>query len=576
MTINKPISQVESKQGKSGKLGNLEQTYLRVQLSSKDSLSPIMMSFAFSADGRKIVPGSTPKTKFTNELPYAMLALAGIALKAIQGEELCLKEGDVSDVHYKEGHNFTNFMSSAISLHGKQDRCLFGVENAGSQSNQATTDAKKYWGDLAINDSGQSFNWSIAPWKCLLRQDKKSIILVPGVLKSPYFEFYITDNHGNEHILSREELEHLFYPNRPPTFTEIKNEFQGNCLWGIDIASYSSRVFIRDKDGGPLEAGSTYSRDLGHCSGNLRQTLRDAHSALRALAGDAYSPCAIGLSVCGPYNRKEDRLEVTHMMPRWESSASLVRAGPKAILQDLTPGIPVGVLNDADAGAITEWYWGECAGYDSILYLYTGTGIGAGLVLNRHLFHGKHGFAGEIGRIRLSAHGPAGYGEHGTAEGFLGRPGIARLARDEVDRLKQLPAHCSDSALNRLDQDDALDEESTLDAAINGDSAAKRVAENVGKRLGQLIAGHFNLLDPDVVLLDGLLKEKWEAIERSVTDMIERHTNGIQKPSERVRLATCWNSGISRSIGAARLALDKEYEMKTSVGAGVVGQVEKS
>ncbi|MEN8117618.1 MAG: ROK family protein [Bacteroidota bacterium] len=59
--------------------------------------------------------------------------------------------------------------------------------------------------------------------------------------------------------------------------------------------------------------------------------------------------------------------------------------------------IPVVLDNDANAQAYGEYKFGAGKGYDDMIFLTISTGIGAGLILNKKLYRGATGTAGEFG-----------------------------------------------------------------------------------------------------------------------------------------------------------------------------------
>jgi len=59
--------------------------------------------------------------------------------------------------------------------------------------------------------------------------------------------------------------------------------------------------------------------------------------------------------------------------------------------------IPVRLDNDANAQAFCEFKFGAGRGYDDLIFLTISSGIGAGIVLNRKVYRGITGTAGEFG-----------------------------------------------------------------------------------------------------------------------------------------------------------------------------------
>lgn len=103
---------------------------------------------------------------------------------------------------------------------------------------------------------------------------------------------------------------------------------------------------------------------------------------------------AIGLGVPGFIDPKTQRVISMPNIPgsdgmdvrRWLSSAT---------------GLPVTIENDARCFAYAEALLGAGKGHPIVLGVTLGTGVGGGIVINGTLFHGTHGYAGEVGHALL-------------------------------------------------------------------------------------------------------------------------------------------------------------------------------
>lgn len=63
-------------------------------------------------------------------------------------------------------------------------------------------------------------------------------------------------------------------------------------------------------------------------------------------------------------------------------------------------GCPVVIENDANAAAMGEVALGNPADYRNFVYLYLSEGIGSGVIINKELYRGHTGNAGEVGALR--------------------------------------------------------------------------------------------------------------------------------------------------------------------------------
>ena len=154
-------------------------------------------------------------------------------------------------------------------------------------------------------------------------------------------------------------------------------------------------------------------------------------------------------------------------------------------------------MNDANACALAEWRFGAGRGTRHMVFLTSGTGMGAGLVLNGELYEGATGDAGETGHVRLRGDGPVGYGKAGSVEGFYSGGGIARTAADFI---RQAGGPRSDwFPAEGLPTTKAI-----ADAAKAGDVLAGVIMRRSGEYLGEAIAVLFDLLNPERVVIGGL------------------------------------------------------------------------
>lgn len=154
------------------------------------------------------------------------------------------------------------------------------------------------------------------------------------------------------------------------------------------------------------------------------------------------------------------------------------------------------LMNDANACALAEWRFGAGRGCRHMVFLTSGTGMGAGLILNGQLYEGATGDAGEVGHLRLAPTGPVGFGKAGSFEGFCSGGGIARLAQAmAAERRGPPPAW--------LAADGTTTTKAVADAAKQGDALALAVMHVAGTKLGEALAVIIDTLNPERIVLGG-------------------------------------------------------------------------
>jgi len=214
-------------------------------------------------------------------------------------------------------------------------------------------------------------------------------------------------------------------------------------------------------------------------------------------------------------------------------------------------GLPTVTDNDANVAAWGEHRAGAGRGVSDLLLVTVGTGIGGGIVAGGSLFRGAHGFAAEIGHIIVEPGGPlCGCGNYGCWEQVASGHAITRAGRDAAH---QYP----NSVIAQLagGDPDAVNGPVVTRAAQQGDQLAIGILSEVGRRLGEGIAGLVNVLDPEVVIVGGgavaagdLLIEPARVGFRDAVEAVEH------RPEVPIVPATLGND--AGAVGAALLALE--------------------
>src|SRR5450756_864062 len=112
-----------------------------------------------------------------------------------------------------------------------------------------------------------------------------------------------------------------------------------------------------------------------------------------------------------------------------------VRDVPLADIVSGFIGAPAYLENDANCALFAEWVSGVAVGRRNVVMFSVGTGVGGALIVDGHLYVGRHGFAGEIGHLPMVDRGlPCGCGGHGCLETIASGTGIERYVRSALAR----------------------------------------------------------------------------------------------------------------------------------------------
>ncbi len=214
-------------------------------------------------------------------------------------------------------------------------------------------------------------------------------------------------------------------------------------------------------------------------------------------------------------------------------------------------GLPVYVLNDSQAAAMGEYFFGAHDGTGNLVVIKSEEGLGAGVVLEGRLLHGDHFGAGEIGHLVFDDGGrTCQCGNRGCLETVASASAILRAvsaaARADPFSILHQAATC----------DEALDMAAVLRAYEAGDECVRRVVVEASRALGLAIAMLVGTLNVQNIVIAGRVTELGEPLLELV------RAEGCRRSLAALARATRVNfSAIGADItalGAAAVLLHQE------------------
>lgn len=306
-----------------------------------------------------------------------------------------------------------------------------------------------------------------------------------------------------------------------------------NVLAGMDIGGTKCAVVLGAAEGAAMRVVAKRRFPTPNAPDAAIAQLTAALEALLRETGTHLA--GVGISCGGPLDGPAGRILSPPNLPGWDDIdiVSPLRA---------RFGVPVSLENDANAGALAEWYWGAGRGLSNLVFLTFGTGMGAGLILDGRLYRGTNGLAGEVGHMRLRESGPVGFGKAGSFEGFCSGGGIARYARAEAARW--IRTGQGTALAESAGEIPAITAETVGSAARAGDPLALEIMETVAERLGEGIALLIDVLNPELVVLGSIYGRQQTLIEPGMRRVLEREA--IPAAYARCRIAP---AGLGEAIG---------------------------
>lgn len=262
---------------------------------------------------------------------------------------------------------------------------------------------------------------------------------------------------------------------------------------GIDIGGQSVKLGVVDSDGKLLEE-SKIPTDINATPEQVVKSIVNAVSKFKAYSKIKH----VGVGMPGDIDIDNGIVRFVPQLSKWKNVPL------KKLLEKEMGGLSnkIYVNNDANTAAIGA-FWVDAEGKATNLVSITlGTGVGTGLILNKKLYLGSSGSAGELGHVMIDPDRNApkcNCGSKGCLESFIGEKQFLAYAN------KYLTSHPS-AIINDLlikRKLSLINGKLLFDAAEKGDKTAKELWNYYGEKLGILLADTINALNPDVIVLCG-------------------------------------------------------------------------
>lgn len=306
---------------------------------------------------------------------------------------------------------------------------------------------------------------------------------------------------------------------------------------GIDLGGTNCRAALVGAQG---RIGEMFLRPT-RMAGGYAAWLEELATAIEALLleGEALGLKVAAVGMGAPGLISGDGTVVT--------SPNLPALNGRPLAADLAERLrlPVVVANDANAIAWGEALFGAGRDFTSFLTMTLGTGVGGGLVLDRRLWLGADGAAGEVGHWTVVPDGrPCGCGNRGCLEQYASARALAVLARERI-------AAGEPSALAQIAAAE-LTSRQVGEAARRGDALALAVLEEAGGYLGQVLGGIANLLNLNGAVIAGGAVDSFDLMHPAILRELRRHAFAV--PGRRLVVVPGRLGDEAGILGAAALA----------------------
>ena len=312
----------------------------------------------------------------------------------------------------------------------------------------------------------------------------------------------------------------------------------GKICFGIDIGGTTVKIGILSEEGQILDKWEikTRTEDNGaHIVSDIAESLK------KAIAEKGYSMDDVigaGMGVPGPVMADGTINRCVNLGWGVYNAA--------AELSGLL-GVPVKAGNDANVAALGEQWMGGGKGYDNVVMITLGTGVGCGIILDGKILAGTTGAAGECGHMTIADPEDmiytCGCGRHGCLETLTSATGVVNIAKHLVET--------TDKATSLRDLPEITSKD-IWDAAKAGDAGALEVVDKVAYYLGKAINTIAVVVNPEIFVIGGGVSKAGQPLIDAVAGYYKEHAFISCKDTPIVLAKLDNDAGI---YGAAKLVV---------------------
>lgn len=310
-------------------------------------------------------------------------------------------------------------------------------------------------------------------------------------------------------------------------------------IYGIDIGGTTVKMGLFDEKGDMLEKWEIVTRKENNGENILPDIVKSIKEKNSEKSIETDDILGIGMGVPGPITEDGRVLKCANLGWGIFSVADE--------MSKLTGVKKVKVGNDANVAALGEQWRGGGRGFDNIVMVTLGTGVGGGIIMNGKILTGENGAAGEIGHITVNPKETltCGCGCKGCLEQYSSATGVIRLAKERLE------ASDKPSELRKF-ADDQIGGKEVFDAYKAGDELAAEAVDEFAAYLGMGLGNVASVVDTQAFVIGGGLSKNGPIVIELIKKQYEKNVMFALKNTE-FRLAELGND--AGMCGAVRMVI---------------------
>jgi glucokinase len=275
------------------------------------------------------------------------------------------------------------------------------------------------------------------------------------------------------------------------------------------------------------EATNGFDRGVDRLSHAIGELLAQSNTPASALAG-------VGIGCAGPVDPLRGLINNPYTLEGWDHCDIVTPLRERF-------GVPAYLENDADAAGLGECCSGSGRGFDPVVMLTFGTGVGGAIVVNGRIYRGVNGEHPELGHMAAAMDGPACYcGNRGCLESLASGTALGTAGKEL----------------------DLADARAVFASAAGGNRAAQAIVE---RALGAAASAAWTLchtiLPQRLILGGGMMDSHFELFAGAIRTRLQSATQFTRGAVGVVRAALGNDAGV---VGAAAIAFQRGAPLSPS------------
>jgi glucokinase len=315
-------------------------------------------------------------------------------------------------------------------------------------------------------------------------------------------------------------------------------------ILGIDLGGTKILTAVANARGEMLSRDHSITPAQEGVNAVVTSILESVSRALNQAHITAANINAIGVGAPGLSNPETGVLFASPNLPGWKDV-------PLRDMIEKNLGKKAFLINDANAAAIGELYFGAGRGARNFIYITVSTGIGGGIIIDRKIYTGSTGTAGELGHMAIEAGGPpCNCGNIGCWETLASGTALSREAKSRVEEgAATTILKYSDGNIEKINA------EVIHEAALAGDELANILIARNAYYLGVGLANLINIFNPELIVIGGGLSNIGDMLLLPAYE--EARRRAFKQSQQTVRFAKAELGRNSGVIGAAAFAWER-------------------